>query len=91
MLKNHVARIMEEIGIVDNMPIFNGIDFIPTRVEVKYANAKNPKAKDIVTSLNQKYKLNKFRLFIVGKIKTIKTSVKDINPKLRVIPSKILL
>ncbi len=83
---------MEEIGMVNNMPIFNGMfDFIPSRVDVKYVNAKNPKAKDIVTSLNQKYRLNKFGLFIVGKIKIIKTSVKDMNPKLRVIPSKILL
>jgi len=77
--------------MVDNAAIFNVIFDLPSCEEEKYVNAKNAKAKDIVTSLSQKNRLNKTRLFIVGKIKIIKTSVNDMSPKLRMIPSKTLL
>jgi hypothetical protein len=83
---------IEIIGIVDNMPIFSSMpDLFPSYAEVKYANARNVKAKDMVQSLSQKNKLNKTTLSIVGKNKITKTSVNDINPKLRTIPSKTLL
>ncbi len=78
--------------MVDNIQIFNVMfDLFPSGADIKYVNARNTKAKDIVTSLSQKNTLNKFELFIVGKIKIIKISVKDMNPKLRMIPSKTLL
>ena len=92
MLKNHVASIAEIIGIVDNMLIFSTRhDFFPSREEVKYASARNAKAKDMVKSLSQKNKLNKFGLSIVGKYNMTKTSVKDINPKPKIMPSRTLL
>lgn len=77
---------------MDNILIFSTRpDFLPSKDEVKYASARNAKAKDMVKSLNQKNKLNKFGLSIVGKYNKTKTSVKDINPKLSIMPSSTLL
>lgn len=83
---------MEIIGMVDNMLISStNLDFLPSYEEMKYASARNAKANDMVKSLSQKNRLNKTGLSIVGKNNITKTSVKDINPKLRIMPSKTLL
>jgi hypothetical protein len=92
LLKNHTASTVEIIGIVDNMLIFSTRPVrFPSCEEIKYVNARNAKAKDMVNSLSQKNRLNNSGLFIVGKYNMTKTSVNDINPKLRIMQSKTLL